>query len=216
MERKIPLLHLKNSFQRSPSFFSTDLLPTQARPPDRRPKGSGGHGAKEPGGPGCPRHLEPPTAKGQRGGCAARLNQGVNHSFQGLGFLPTGGGAGVWIHRGRPPRLLRPGRGGESGKETGRAPETAEARASAWPFIARPALVPPDSGSPHSFKLPPAAPGRLQPNHSSLRNRGILLTWPPAQGHDDPYRPPGALPRDCCHTDASPRLGPCPSGWSLR
>lgn len=92
----------------------------------------------------------------------------VNHPLQGLGsFLPGGGGAGVWIRRGLPPRRRRPGGGGESGGGAGRAPGTAEARASCG-FIALPARGSPVSGSPRPASFPPAAPRRPQPNLSSL------------------------------------------------
>lgn len=83
VERKIPLLHPKNSFQRSP-LSSPQTAAHQAGPPDRRPRGPGGHGAGEPGG------LAPLgtwSCQRPRGSLAlsGAVESGVNHSFQGLG-----------------------------------------------------------------------------------------------------------------------------------
>lgn len=199
-----------------PVFLPHRLLPTQAGPPDRRPRGPGRHGAGEPGGliPLGTRSCQRP-----RGSLALKraVESGVNHSFQGLGVSYGRRGGGV--DSPEPPTataLTRPGRGRGVGSRGGAGAGTADARASSRPFITRPVLVPPDSGSLHPFPLPLASPGRLQPNHPSLRSRGILLTSPPALGHDDPYRPPGALPRGCCRKDAPVRLGPRPDGGSLR
>lgn len=67
-----------------PPFLPHRLQPTQAGPPDRRPRGPGGHGAGEPGG------LAPLgtwSCQRPRGSLAlsGAVESGVNHSFQGLG-----------------------------------------------------------------------------------------------------------------------------------